>query len=122
MDVTTQLLGYVAGSSTVQVESKSLERLLEALDSRHVSGWYHPAMRLQAQLQSVEGSNAVLREQLRSTRYVGHSCTLIICLYQYLQAVVPKAYFALTTFSFEQHLIVDVTKYFGSINWKRYYA
>lgn len=70
MDVTTRLLWYVAGSSSVQIESKSLERLLEALDSRHLSGWYHPAMRLQAQLQSVEGSNAVLREQLRSTRYV----------------------------------------------------
>ncbi|KAJ9574107.1 hypothetical protein L9F63_008521, partial [Diploptera punctata] len=54
--------------STVQVESQSLERLLEALDLRHVSGWYHPAMRLQAQLNSVEGSNAVLREQLRLTR------------------------------------------------------
>ena len=56
------------GVSAVQVESQSLERLLEALDVRHVSGWYHPAMRLQAQLQSVEGSNAVLREQLRLTR------------------------------------------------------
>ncbi|XP_069705746.1 centrosomal protein of 290 kDa isoform X2 [Periplaneta americana] len=55
-------------TSTVQVESKTLERLLEALDSRHLSGWYHPAMRLQAQLNSLEGSNAVLREQLRSTR------------------------------------------------------
>ncbi|PSN58155.1 hypothetical protein C0J52_01000 [Blattella germanica] len=56
------------GSSAVQVESQSLERLLQALDVRHISGWYHPAMRLQAQLQSVEGSNTVLREQLRLTR------------------------------------------------------
>jgi hypothetical protein len=54
----------------VQVESKTLERLLEALDLRHLSGWYHPAMRLQAQLQSLEGSNTVLREQLRTTRYI----------------------------------------------------
>ncbi|PNF43192.1 hypothetical protein B7P43_G15673 [Cryptotermes secundus] len=59
------------GSSSVQVESNTLERLLEALDSRHLSGWYHPAMRLQAQLQSVEGSNTVLREQLRTTRLEG---------------------------------------------------
>lgn len=56
------------------MESKSLERLLEALDSRHLSGWYHPAMRLQAHLHSVEGCNTVLREQLRSARY-GHFCT-----------------------------------------------
>jgi len=61
----------------VQVESKSLERLLEALDSRHLSGWYHPAMRLQAQLHSVEGCNTVLREQLRFARY-GHFCTPLV--------------------------------------------
>jgi hypothetical protein len=67
----------------VHLESKSLERLLEALDSRHLSGWYHPAMRLQAQLHSVEGSNAVLREQLRSTRY-GHFCTPSVSLYSYI--------------------------------------
>jgi len=64
----------------VQVESKSLERLLEALDSRHLSGWYHPAMRLQAQLHSVEGCNTVLREQLRSARY-GHFCTPSVSFY-----------------------------------------
>jgi centrosomal protein CEP290 len=67
----------------VQVESKTLERLLEALDSRHLSGWYHPAMRLQAQLQSVEGSNAVLREQLRSARY-GPFSTTSVSLYSYI--------------------------------------
>ncbi|XP_066992287.2 centrosomal protein of 290 kDa isoform X2 [Anabrus simplex] len=61
-------------SSNVQVESQCLERLLEALDSRHVSGWYHPAMRLQAQVHSLEGSCSVLREQLRTTRLEETKC------------------------------------------------
>lgn len=65
------------------MESKSLERLLEALDSRHLSGWYHPAMRLQAQLHSVEGCNTVLREQLRSARY-GQFCTPSVSFYSYV--------------------------------------
>ncbi|KAK7869946.1 hypothetical protein R5R35_013722 [Gryllus longicercus] len=56
------------GCSDVQVQSESLERLLEALDARHVSGWYHPAMRLQAQLAALHGSNGALRDQLRTAR------------------------------------------------------
>jgi hypothetical protein len=47
-----------------------LERLLEALDARHVAGWYHPAMRLQAQLQNAQGIATELREQLRFSRYI----------------------------------------------------
>nr|CAD7456946.1 unnamed protein product [Timema tahoe] len=56
------------GSSDVRLESQCLERLLEALDSRHISGWYHPAMRLQAQVHTLEGNNTALRDQLRATR------------------------------------------------------
>ncbi|XP_063223757.1 centrosomal protein of 290 kDa-like [Bacillus rossius redtenbacheri] len=56
------------GSSDVRLESECLERLLEALDARHISGWYHPAMRLQAQVHALEGSNSALREQLRALR------------------------------------------------------
>lgn len=63
------------GSSVVHIESACLERLLEALDSRHISGWYHPAMRLQAQLNMLEGSNTALREQLRIVRYVVRQST-----------------------------------------------
>lgn len=55
-------------SGSVEIQSSCLERLLEALDSRHVSGWYHPAMRLQAQLNNAEGKNEELRKQIRSFR------------------------------------------------------
>ncbi|KAK9504809.1 hypothetical protein O3M35_008993 [Rhynocoris fuscipes] len=57
------------GSSNVVIESESLERVIEALDSRHVSGWYHPAMRLQAALNKMQGINDALRQQLHESRY-----------------------------------------------------
>ncbi|KAK6617062.1 hypothetical protein RUM44_005419 [Polyplax serrata] len=56
------------GCGLVEVQSSCLERLLAALDSRHVSGWYHPAMRLQVQLSTEEGKNDELRNQIRSLR------------------------------------------------------
>lgn len=59
----------VLGKSEVEIQSSTLERLLEALDVRHLAGWYHPAMRLQEHLNVVQGSNAELRSQLKSLRY-----------------------------------------------------
>ncbi|XP_032687965.1 centrosomal protein of 290 kDa-like isoform X2 [Odontomachus brunneus] len=56
------------GKSGVEIQSNTLERLLEALDVRHLAGWYHPAMRLQGQLNVVQGSNAELRSQLKLLR------------------------------------------------------
>ncbi|XP_043268988.1 centrosomal protein of 290 kDa [Venturia canescens] len=56
------------GKSEVEVHSGTLERLLEALDVRHVSGWYHPAMRIQERLNVVQGSNSELRSQLKQMR------------------------------------------------------
>ncbi|CAK9795503.1 Centrosomal protein of 290 kDa [Anthophora quadrimaculata] len=56
------------GKSTVEIQSHTLERLLEALDVRHLAGWYHPAMRLQEHLNVLQGSNAELRGQLRQLR------------------------------------------------------
>ncbi|XP_034174302.2 centrosomal protein 290kDa [Osmia lignaria lignaria] len=56
------------GKSIVEIQSSTLERLLEALDVRHLAGWYHPAMRLQEQLNVVQGSNAELRGQIRQLR------------------------------------------------------
>ncbi|KAF6213573.1 hypothetical protein GE061_011294 [Apolygus lucorum] len=57
------------GSAKVNVESETLERLLEMLDSRHISGWYHPAMRLQAALNKLQGNNDALRQELRESRF-----------------------------------------------------
>lgn len=54
----------------MEIQSSTLERLLEALDVRHLAGWYHPAMRLQEQLNVVQGSNAELRGQIRQLRYI----------------------------------------------------
>ncbi|XP_015188923.1 PREDICTED: centrosomal protein of 290 kDa isoform X2 [Polistes dominula] len=56
------------GKSIVEVHSYTLERLLEALDVRHLAGWYHPAMRLQENLNVIQGSNAELRSQLKQMR------------------------------------------------------
>ncbi|XP_015122531.1 centrosomal protein cep290 [Diachasma alloeum] len=56
------------GKGTVDVQSDTLERLLEALDVRHLAGWYHPAMRLQERLNVVQGSNAELRTQIKHLR------------------------------------------------------
>ncbi|XP_012276740.1 centrosomal protein of 290 kDa [Orussus abietinus] len=56
------------GKGTVEIQSDTLERLLEALDVRHVAGWYHPAMRLQSRLNVIQGSNAELRVQLKQIR------------------------------------------------------
>lgn len=55
-------------TSVREIKSETLEKLLRALDVRHISGWYHPAMRLQAELHNLEGINAELREQLRFVR------------------------------------------------------
>lgn len=51
-----------------EIRSETLEKLLRALDVKHISGWYHPAMRLQAEVHNIEGINTELREQLRSTK------------------------------------------------------
>ncbi|XP_019698378.1 centrosomal protein of 290 kDa isoform X2 [Harpegnathos saltator] len=56
------------GKSRVEIQSSTLERLLEALDVRHLAGWYHPAMRLQGHLNVIQGSNAELRSQLKLLR------------------------------------------------------
>ncbi|KAJ8968110.1 hypothetical protein NQ314_002465 [Rhamnusium bicolor] len=56
------------GSTLNEIKSETFEQLLRALDVKHISGWYHPAMRLQAELHNLEGINAELREQLRETK------------------------------------------------------
>ncbi|XP_008211366.1 centrosomal protein cep290 [Nasonia vitripennis] len=56
------------GKSIVTIQSQTLENLLEALDARHLAGWYHPAMRLQGRVNYLQGSNAELRAQLQQIR------------------------------------------------------
>ncbi|XP_015840436.1 centrosomal protein of 290 kDa isoform X2 [Tribolium castaneum] len=60
-------------TSLKEVKSETFEQLLRALDVKHISGWYHPAMRLQAELHNQEGINAELREQLRLARIESQS-------------------------------------------------
>lgn len=57
------------GKSIITIQSQTLENLLEALDARHLAGWYHPAMRLQGRVNYLQGSNAELRAQLQQIRY-----------------------------------------------------
>ncbi|CAH1399918.1 unnamed protein product [Nezara viridula] len=57
------------GKTRVVIESECLESLLDALDARHVSGWYHPAMRLQAVINKLQGNNDALRSELRESRF-----------------------------------------------------
>ncbi|XP_060838928.1 centrosomal protein of 290 kDa-like isoform X2 [Rhopalosiphum padi] len=52
------------GLSVVRIECQSLERLLEAMDARHVAGWYQPGMRLLARINNLEGANSNLRHQI----------------------------------------------------------
>lgn len=56
-----------------QIKSETFEQLLRALDVKHISGWYHPAMRLQAELHNQEGISTELREQLRLARIESQS-------------------------------------------------
>lgn len=63
------LFSSFSGKSEVEIQSSTLERLLEALDVRHLAGWYHPAMRLQEHLNVVQGGNAELRSQIKLLRY-----------------------------------------------------
>lgn len=57
-----------SGRSLIEVKSQVLEKLIKMLDVRNVAGWYTPAMRLQAELHSLQGGNAELREQLKNSR------------------------------------------------------
>lgn len=42
-----------------------MEKLLHALDARSISGWYHPAMRMQNELLATKEKELALRERIR---------------------------------------------------------
>lgn len=67
-------------SETCDIKSEILEKLLQALDGRHVSGWYHPAMRFQAETCTLQGVNDELRTQLKETRYWILNHTILLSL------------------------------------------
>lgn len=77
------------GKSIITIQSQTLENLLEALDARHLAGWYHPAMRLQGRVNYLQGSNAELRSQLQQIRY---TCVIIrlLAVFIFLFLQIPQ--------------------------------
>lgn len=64
-EILQQLRNYDAESDHIVIDTPTLERLLHALDARSVSGWYHPAMRMQNELIAVRERELVLKERVR---------------------------------------------------------
>ncbi|XP_077295394.1 uncharacterized protein LOC143917689 [Arctopsyche grandis] len=54
--------------STCEINLQSVESLLNILDSRHVAGWYHPAMRMLMELNQEKGCQDNLRCMLKDAR------------------------------------------------------
>nr|XP_029732494.1 centrosomal protein cep290 [Aedes albopictus] len=63
-EILQKLREYDATSSHLTIDTSTLERLLHALDARSVSGWYHPAMRLQNELLATREREMLLKERL----------------------------------------------------------
>lgn len=64
-EILQQLRNYDAESDHIVIDTPTLERLLHALDARSVSGWYHPAMRMQNELIAVRERELQLKERVR---------------------------------------------------------
>lgn len=64
-EILQQLRECDATSEKVSVDSSTLERLLHALDARSISGWYHPAMRMQNELVATKERELALLERVR---------------------------------------------------------
>ncbi|EAT42669.1 AAEL005809-PA, partial [Aedes aegypti] len=63
-EILQKLREYDATSNHLTIDTSTLERLLHALDARSVSGWYHPAMRLQNELLATREREMLLKERL----------------------------------------------------------
>ncbi|XP_055627990.1 centrosomal protein cep290 isoform X2 [Toxorhynchites rutilus septentrionalis] len=63
-EILEKLRDYDAMSNHLTIDTSTLERLLHALDARSVSGWYHPAMRLQNELLATREREILLKERL----------------------------------------------------------
>lgn len=64
-EILQQLRECNATSAKISVDSSTLERLLHALDARSISGWYHPAMRMQNELMVTKERELALMERVR---------------------------------------------------------
>lgn len=60
-----ELEHFLAESDHIVIETSTLERLLHALDARSISGWYHPAMRIQNELIASKEREIALKERAR---------------------------------------------------------
>lgn len=56
---------FLAESDHIVIDTPTLERLLHALDARSISGWYHPAMRIQNELIASKEREIALKERAR---------------------------------------------------------
>lgn len=56
---------FSAESDHIVIDTPTLERLLHALDARSISGWYHPAMRIQNELIASKEREIALKERAR---------------------------------------------------------
>jgi centrosomal protein CEP290 len=54
-----------ANSDHITIDTSTLEKLLYALDARSISGWYHPAMRMQSELMITKEREIALREKIK---------------------------------------------------------
>lgn len=61
---------FLAESDHIVIDTPTLEKLLHALDARSISGWYHPAMRMQNELIASKEREFALKERVRKTEQI----------------------------------------------------
>ncbi|XP_055378417.1 centrosomal protein cep290 isoform X3 [Condylostylus longicornis] len=64
-EILEKIRDYDASSDHITIDCSILERVLHALDARSISGWYHPAMRIQNELIAVKEREYALKEKIQ---------------------------------------------------------
>ena len=77
-EILQKLREYDATSNSINIDTTTLEKLLHALDARSVSGWYHPAMRLQNELLVSKERELQLKERIKSNESLLKSKQIIL--------------------------------------------
>lgn len=62
---TVTFIYFSAQADHIVIDTTTLEKLLHALDARSISGWYHPAMRMQNELIAAKEREISLVERVR---------------------------------------------------------